>query len=118
MPYLKIAYNTFYFYIYTCRLSVFRFFDQILLADRVLESLSVTESVFFGRIYFGRAKQRIMMIKNTGCSMKSYVTLSREYMFIYGLFSMMLAAWTRLIFLFLTILYLGHVTHLMKRTFL
>jgi hypothetical protein len=38
MPYLKIAYNTFYFYIYTCRLSVFRFFDQILLADRVLES--------------------------------------------------------------------------------
>ena len=58
MPYLKIAYNTFYFYIYTCRLSVFRFFDQILLADRVLESLSVTESVFFGIIYFGRAKTK------------------------------------------------------------
>lgn len=63
---------------------MFRFFDQILLADRVLESLSVTESVFFGIIYFGRAKQRIMIIKNTG--MKSYVTLSREYMFVYGLF--------------------------------
>gem|GEM_PF-6770163 len=62
------------------------FFDQILLADRVLESLSVTESVFFGIIYFGRAKQRIMIIKHTGYSMKSYVTLSREYMFFYRLF--------------------------------
>jgi hypothetical protein len=65
---------------------MFRFFDQFLLADRVLESPSVTESVFFGIIYFGRAKQRIMIIKNTSCSMKSYVTLSREYMFIDGLF--------------------------------